>query len=149
MSMARVAGEWMVLMRFPVSACAGVALLLAAAPPAAHAQVTGYNDLTAFNAAATTPTVYGFEGIAAANGFASNPSLTPLIVTTGGNGAYFVDSATYVGGNYSLNGTDSLAGAINDSVSPITQRPSLWAVPTPPLEPFSAFVLTAPPPPAQ
>ena len=99
---------------------------LALAAPAAHAQ-TFYSSLTAYNAAATTATVYNFNGIAPAGGFGAFPILTtpaPGRVTfsyigdAGGNP--LAVSSTFASGDYTLSdGTDSVRAG-NTSFTPST-----------------------------
>jgi hypothetical protein len=88
-------------------ACGAV---LASVAPAANAQ-TVYNSLSAFQTAATTSSLFTFEGIAASGGFVSNPNLSPLsLVVTGSNdNGVFANDSAYLGGAFSLNGTDSIA----------------------------------------
>jgi hypothetical protein len=97
------------------------AIALSALAPNANAQ-TFYNNLSAFNAAATTGTLYTFEGISPDSSFVENPAVlvTPapgritFVVTGGPDTRVLAIDSAFLGGIYQVSdGTDSVGAGVS------------------------------------
>ena len=116
-----------------IAATASVAALaLVLTTPSRASAQTFYSDLTSFNAAATTSTLYDFEGIVPRYDIAVDPAVLKVpapgritFSTSGEDTNIYVSNAAYYGSGWSINGTDSVMAGFNSSVNLPTTTISL------------------------